>query len=346
MLPVLLFFAGYCMAQQADFKKFQLKTKAVIRTVAVLNDSTVWFAGSNGCYGYTEDNGKSWHVDSTRINAFKPEFRSMAVTNDHTIFMLNAGWPSYLLRSDDKGKNWNEVYSNQGKDVFFDSMKFRDEKNGIAVGDPVDGCFIIIITHDGGETWQQVDCAVLPKAEHDEASFSSSNTCVDVFKDDIWIATGGGSARVLHSPDVGKQWRAYATPIVSGETMTGIFSMDFYDQRHGFIAGGNYDKKNINLKTKAATHNGGKKWNLVADGQPPGFGSCVQYQPGSKAKTLIIAGLPGIYMSNDGGKHWIELKDESGNPVTDAYYTFQFSPTGNVVWFAGKNGLLARMILR
>ncbi len=33
-----------------------------IRAIEVVNDSTVFFAGSNGKWGYTLDNGKNWKV--------------------------------------------------------------------------------------------------------------------------------------------------------------------------------------------------------------------------------------------------------------------------------------------
>lgn len=343
---VCLLAAASCNAQPIITGKFDLPVITSIRAIAVINDSTVWFAGSNGNYGYTENYGRHWYIDSVVMKELKPDFRSMSVTNDRTIFLLNAGSPARLLKSADHAVTWKTVYANKSTDIFFDSIKFWDEKNGIAVGDPIKECFTIIITHDGGETWQQVACEKLPKAVEGEACFAASNTCIDVFENNIWIATGGSQSRVLYSADNGNSWSASETPVMRGGAITGIFSIDFYDEKHGMIVGGNYDQKEINQGTKAVSSNGGKSWKLVADGHAPGFSSCVQYQPNSSAQNLLIAAHPGIFFSNDSGKHWQEVKDESGNSAEENYNTIQFSPSGKIAWCGGANGKIARVTFK
>jgi photosystem II stability/assembly factor-like uncharacterized protein len=302
------------------------------------------FAGSEGCYGYTEDGGKHWQIDSIKVAGLKPDFRAMAVTGAQTIFLLNAGSPAYLLKSSDRGKTWKTVYSNESKEIFFDALKFWDEKNGIAAGDPINGCFTVLITADGGESWKQIPCDQLPDALTGEACFAASNSCIAIVQKNTWIATGGTQSRVLYSGDKGETWEAIATSIVHGEQLTGIFSIDFYDHQHGIIAGGNYEQPQINRNTKAISSDGGKNWQLAADGAAPGFGSCVQYQPFSNAKTVLIAARPGIYISKDEGRHWEEINDADGNRVFDNFNVLQFSPTGKVAWCAGANGKIARII--
>ncbi|MEO6168123.1 MAG: hypothetical protein ABIO46_07495 [Chitinophagales bacterium] len=327
-------------------EQFTLSVHTSIRAIAVTNDSTMWFAGSEGCYGYTEDSGRHWHIDSIKMAGGKPDFRAMAVTNSYTILLLNAGSPAFLLKSSDHGKTWKTVYTNENKEIFFDALKFWDAKNGIATGDPINGCFTILITGDGGESWNQVPCKQLPNALTGEACFAASNTCLAIFKKNSWIATGGTQSRVLHSDDKGKTWEAVETAIVQGEQLTGIFSIDFYDQKHGIIAGGNYEQPQLNRNTKAISNDNGKSWQLISDGTAPGFCSCVQYQPFSNANTLLIAARPGIYISNDGGMHWEEVKDVNNNPVIDNYNVLQFSPTGKVAWCAGADGKIARIVFK
>lgn len=325
-------------------EQFTLPVHTSIRAIAVTNDSTMWFAGSEGCYGFTEDNGRHWQIDSIRMPGLKPDFRAMAVTDAHTIFLLNAGSPAYLLKSSDRGKTWKTVYYNESRDIFFDALKFWDEKNGIAAGDPINGCFTILITNDGGEQWNQVPCRQLPNALNGEACFAASNSCLAIFQKNTWIATGGTQSRVLHSEDHGNSWEVVSTPVVQGEQLTGIFSIDFYDDQHGIIAGGNYEQPNMNRNTKAISSNGGHSWQLVADGAAPGFCSCVRYQPFSKGETLLIAARPGIYISRDSGRHWEELKDVNENRVVDNFNVLQFSPTGKVAWCAGADGKIARIV--
>ena len=48
------------------------------------------------------------------------------------------------------------VYKENHPNVFYDSMKFFDEINGIAIGDPTDGnCLSILLTNDGGDSWKK-----------------------------------------------------------------------------------------------------------------------------------------------------------------------------------------------
>ena len=94
------------------------------------------------------------------------------------------------------------------------------------------------------------------------------------------------------------------------------------------------------------TNDGGKTWKTMDDTRIPGFVSCIQFKPASHGQVLLMACLPGIYMSTNGGKDWTELKNESGRPAMESYFTFQFSPSGKVAWFAGKDGKLARVMLK
>ena len=38
-----------------------------IRAIEVFNNKTVWYAGSRGDYGYTENGGASWKIDSLKF---------------------------------------------------------------------------------------------------------------------------------------------------------------------------------------------------------------------------------------------------------------------------------------
>lgn len=86
--------------------------------------------------------------------------------------------------------------------------------------------------------------------------------------------------------------------------MTGIFTADFYDEKIGIIAGGNYEIQNQNFHNKAITHDGGKTWKLVAENTGFGYASCVQFVPRSRGKQLVSVGASGLYYSTDGGDSW------------------------------------------
>ena len=299
-----------------------------IRALEVLDKDNVWFAGSNNMFGWTND-GSTWTIDVVTLNHLELEFRSIAVIPSG-VFLLNIGSPAILLRSKDQGLNWEVVYREDHPDVFYDSMKFWDDQHGIAMGDPTDGCLSILITNDAGSSWRKLDCAELPPTFDGEAAFAASNTNIAIAGDHVWLATGGAKARIFHSPDQGGSWEVFDTPILHGGAMTGIFTVDFYDEMNGVVFGGNWDEQSINVSNKAITKDGGITWQLINDGKTPGYRSCVQYIPGSEANGIIATGIPGISYSLNGGKSWQGLDHKY-------YYTIRMAPLGKVAWLAGKN---------
>jgi photosystem II stability/assembly factor-like uncharacterized protein len=195
----------------------------------------------------------------------------------------------------------------------------------------------IVITRDGGETWTKLSCEDLPKAKDGEAAFAASDTNIAIVGNKTWVATGGVASRIFYSPDKGKTWKVYDTPIVQGKATTGIYSIDFYDDKNGFAIGGDYTKPNDTLANKTRTSDGGKNWQLVADGIAPGYRSCVQYIPNSSAKELVAVGFNGIDYSNDAGETWRHLSDEG-------FYTIRFL-NDSVAYAAGK-GRISKLTFR
>ena len=92
----------------------------------------------------------------------------------------------------------------------------------------------------------------------------------------IWFATGGKLARVFHSPDRGKTWQVFDTPIIHGPDSAGIFSIAFRDAQHGVIAGGDYKKPREDGPNLAFTNDGGQTWTL-SDIHPQAYFSAVTY---------------------------------------------------------------------
>jgi len=305
-----------------------------IRALEVIDDNTIWYAGSNGQFGYTSDAGKTWHQDSIQTDTIIPHFRAIAHTSN-AIFLLSIESPALLYKSDDAGKNWSIVYREEHPKAFYDAMAFWDDKEGIAMGDPTEDCLSIIITRDGGDSWTKVPCNNLPKAAEGEAAFAASNSNIAVKGNHAWIVSGGKKARVFHSADRGKTWEVHDTPIIQGGKMTGIFSVDFWDENTGMIFGGNWEAQEDNSKNKALTNDGGKTWKLISDGKPPGYRSSVKYVPGGAGNEIMAVGIPGISYSKDAGNTWQQLSDES-------FYTVRFGTKKGTAWLAGKNKI-ARM---
>ena len=312
-----------------DIEKYSFKNLS-IRAIEVVNDSTLWFAGSNGRYGKII-NDKVQMDSVVKINDKNLNFRSIAF-NGKSIFFLSIENPAILYKLDPFKKdigNPEIVYREEHDKVFYDSMKFFDELNGIAMGDPTDNCLSVILTSDGGNSWEKISCKNLPKIEEGEAAFAASNTNIAIHGDNVWLVTGGKKSRIFYSRDKGKSWNVYLTPIVQGKNMTGIFTVDFYDEQNGIIMGGNWEEKSNFNATKAITQDGGKTWELVSNDKEPGYISCVQYIPQTNGKEIMAVSTEGIYYSKDKGISWKRVSSKK-------FYTLKFI-NKNTAWLAGNN---------
>lgn len=315
IIPTIIFLIVLgCTEQQPEFKSVIItpifKDSLSIRALQPIDENSLWFAANRGVVGFLD--GQTPKLATIKYEDTLLQFRAIAKTNE-AVFVLSIGDPGILYKIDFNGKeatNIKDVYVETGKGVFYDAIKFWNEKEGIALGDPIGGCLSIIITRDGGNSWEKLNCNQLPPVIEGEAAFAASNTNIATYKNHTWIATGGKSARVFYSPNKGKTWEVYNTPIIQGKEMTGIYSIAFYDENIGVIFGGDWKQKHYNEGNKAITTNGGKTWNLIANGEAPGYRSCVAFVPQSEGNEIVAVGSPGISYSANKGKKWKELSSE------------------------------------
>lgn len=311
-----------------------------IRAIEII-DNSVYYAASNGSFGTLSEDGKVKVIGEYIKDTIVPSFRSIAYSGKN-LFMLSISNPALLYRftKNDKINSFYEsdlVYEERHEKVFYDSMKFWNEKEGIAFGDEMNGCMSILITRNGGETWEKLPCNVLPEVKEGTGAFAASNSNIAIVENKTWLITGGKESSVLYSSDKGETWSKIKTPAVQGEASQGIYSIDFYDEKNGFAIGGSYEKPNDTLANKIRTKDGGKTWQVIANGKAPGYRSCVQYIPNSKAKELVAVGFKGISYSNNSGETWKQLSNES-------FYTIRFV-NDSLAYAAGK-GRVAKLLFK
>jgi photosystem II stability/assembly factor-like uncharacterized protein len=268
-----------------------------------------WFSGSDGQYGRIEE--ATGHTEKFKVTLKEDqsiEFRSIAATELYT-YILSAGNPALIYKIRQANNSVKLIYTELGEGVFYDSMKFWNDQEGIAFGDPIENCLSVLKTLDGGATWKKVDCTYLPEFIDGEAAFAASNSNIAIYKDQVWLATGGAAARILHSKDRGSNWEEYATPIIAGGAMTGIYAIDFIDEKRGVIIGGDWNKKADNRYNKAITSDGGKSWKLMDSKNGPGYCSDIIFIPETDGKELLAVGSEGIWWSGTEGVLWKKLTD-------------------------------------
>jgi photosystem II stability/assembly factor-like uncharacterized protein len=301
----------------------------------VISDRIAWASGSEGTFVRTTDGGVTWQASSVP-GASGRELRDIEAFDADNAILLAAGAPAKIYKTTDGGLTWTETYNNDTPGVFFNSMAFWDSQTGVAFSDPVEGSFLIIRTTNGGESWEAVPPTDIPLPLDGEAGFAASGTMVAVQGEaNAWMGTGGATARVLRSTDRGVTWSIAETPMRSGDSSMGIFSIAFTDTLHGIVVGGDYRNDESREANAATTDDGGENWTLI-ESSPQGFRSCVAYVPQTDGQTLLAVGTSGSDISYDGGLTWTFLGDEG-------FHVVAFADSGSTAWAAGSEGRIAKL---
>jgi photosystem II stability/assembly factor-like uncharacterized protein len=336
MMRFLLTFCVIGVHGPTAFAEWQLQTidtRSDFRGLSVVSANCTWVSGTKGTCARTTDGGKTWSV-ATVPGAEKLDFRDVEAFSDTVAYLLSAGPgdASRIYKTVDGGKSWTMQFRSTDPAAFFDAIAFWDEKNGIALGDPVKGRFQLIVTVDGGAHWTPLAAKDLPLALPSEGAFAASGTClVTRGEKDVWFATGGAKvARVFHSTDRGEHWEVSETPIMAGAESAGIFSIAFRDTQHGMVVGGDYRKPNDLGATVATTSDGGKTWTLLDKTLP--YRSCVAWGN----DRWVVVGTSGSNVSRDDGATWKVLDRENYNSVG--------LTSGGKGWAVGPKGRIARFV--
>lgn len=321
-----------------SIKPIERVAKASIRGLYLVSDSIGWASGSGGTFLRMTD-GENWTSD-TILGYTHLDFRDVHAFDENTALLMAAGEEGRILRTEDGGASWAEVYTRLDSGIFLDGMDFH--KNiGYCYGDPIDGKFVLIRSEDHGKSWHDVPYEKRPDAEPNEAGFAASGTGIVVNDSDVWITTGGDTSRVLW-------WKAdQATWFESGSTLTqgtgcGAFSITYYDTAKLMVVGGCYLDSTKAIGNSAIIDFSGYdsesslKWTyttrFLLEKPPRGYRSCVA---ASKSKKLLITcGRTGVEYSLDDGFNWIPLSDEG-------YYTCSLADSTG--WLMGRGGKMAKL---
>ncbi len=273
---------------------------------------------------------------STRSSSVR--FRAF---DDHTACIASAGTPAVILRTNDGGLNWVEVFKHESPAAFFDGLRFWDRLRGIAFSDPVEGRILVVLTNDGGQTWQAIEDAGIPRAREMEGGFAASNSslCVGA-AGKVWIGTGGTvseNSRIYSSLNFGRNWTAHVCPIPSAPSQ-GVFSITTDAETDLLIAGGgDYRPGAISKFTVAVSKDAGNTWRPAI--QPPvEFVStvCSVRVNGGAKPIFVAAGPTGSFLSED-ADYWRQFSK-------DGFHAVESTPERMVV-AVGSEGRFAKLNL-
>src|SRR5260370_38240850 len=150
-----------------------------------------------------------------------------------------AGGMSRIYKMTDGGEAWTLQYTDKRKEFFLDTIACLSETQCFALGDPLDGKFLLLSTTDG-EHWNPLANGNMPAALPGEGAFAASNTCLLLSGEEIFFGTGGQASSGFRSPDSGRTWSVVETPIAHGNASSGIFSIARGDEKEVIVVGGEY----------------------------------------------------------------------------------------------------------
>lgn len=292
-------------------------TSESFRGLSAVGSNVVWASGTRGTFLWTLDAGTHWHVGSVP-GASSLDFRDVHAVSLDTAYVMAAGQDTArIYKTTDRGQHWTLQYDDTSKGAFLDALAFFDTSHGLALGDPVNGRFTMLETHDGGTHWSRLADTALPVALPNEAAFAASGTAlITCGPRDAWFGTGGARvSRVFRTRDAGRSWTVSDTPIRAADPAAGIFSLACRDEQHGIAVGGNYAHPDSAAVSVAYTNDGGTTWMPVPPSSATAYLSGVTYLHSGNSRRLIGVGTNGTAVSDDDGRTWTQLDALSLNTV-------------------------------
>jgi photosystem II stability/assembly factor-like uncharacterized protein len=304
-------------------------TKSSFRGLSVVNDGVIWVSGSNGTIGKSNDGGVTW--EWITVKGFENrDFRDIEAFDKDCAIIMAISEPAHILKTVDGGKTWKVVFSDSTKGMFLDAMDFFNNRNGVVVGDPVDGKVFLAYTKNKGDSWTKFNGERKQRrwvTNDGEAFFASSGTNIRYLKKGSYrLVSGGKSARLFDETG------DHALPIVQGKESTGANSIAIYRNQFA-VVGGDYTNDKDTTRNCIITTDGGRNW-VVPRTTTHGYRSCVIYL---NSEQLVTCGSSGVDISMDGGLNWKLITPEG-------FHVCQQAKKGKSVFLAGSNGKIAKLV--
>lgn len=307
-------------------------TETSLRGLHVVSDKIIWASGSNGYIARSTNGGASFSFQQMFAHE-KAELRDIYAFDSAHALVMSSVQPGAIFQTENGGKTWNMVLEDKRPEAFFDGMDFWDEKNGICFGDPIQNRFAIYTTTDGGVSWNLMDTLTSPFAKDGTAAFAASGSSIQCLKNGkVYFATGGTEAVLFFSDDYGKTWKRIETPMPCGYQSSGIFSIDFINEKEGCIVGGDYTTTHTKSKNCFYTTNAGKTWK-PAGTLPAGYRSGVKYAEGY---FVVTCGTSGVDFGYTDSHHFFNVNTGNYNVIATDH-------SRKIVFLAGNNGIISRL---
>jgi hypothetical protein len=316
-------------------------TDANLRGVHTVGNGVIWASGSRGTVLRSEDDGFVWQKCALPEEARQLDFRGVwAWDANHAVVMSSGtGDASRLYETLDGGATWRLLFRNPDPAGFWDGIAFHD-KDGLLVGDPVDGKFTVFHTKDLGQHWTRDPSPQLAADPKRDGVFAASNSSLELgatWANGAFVTGGLDGPKIfeLSAADTAKPgrpggffsaWFSSKLPLAGNSESAGAFSLAFHSSEAGVAVGGDY-KKPLERGGTAAYTLDGSHW-MPASIPPAGYRSAVAWEP--KSQCWLAVGPTGSDVSCDSGQTWQPFGKGDWNAVS-------------LPWVVGAKGQIARL---
>lgn len=311
-------------------------TDELLQAVSPAGDGVIWASGHGGTWARSTNGGDDW-TSGVVPGADSLQFRDVEGFDAERAVLLAAGTGplSRLLRTDDGGESWVEVFAMDEPEGFLDCMAFVDDERGWAYGDAVNGVLYLLETGDGGRSWARVSANRLPPALDGEGGFAASGACVAATGDGgVAVATGNGPhPRMLRLSGEGGAWTAVDLPLTAGAA-AGATAIGFGQGGFAWAVGGAIGDPIAGARVALST-DGGERWTA---GAPPAIDGPLYgaaHIPAHDPAALVVVGPGGLAWSPDGGRQWTAVHDSS-------HWAVAFAESGRG-WAVGPRGRITAL---
>lgn len=283
-----------------------------IRGISVIDSNIVWLSGAKGSILQTIDGGKTWNQFNSPDHD-SLDFRSIHAFSSTSAIIVSAGFPARAYKTENRGTNWDLVYENLDSAAFMNSIAFKNENDGLILGDQLGNRHLVLQTNDGGNSWSRLDSNQLPTPLAIENGFAASNACITIDEPGNYhIGFGGEQVRVFNETKDAK-FTAVTTTMKGGNS-SGIYALASGKNKMMGL-GGDYTTADSSHFPVISDDNG-QTWSKTKS-SVFGYRSTLDYS--EKGNFWICGGSNGLDLSTNDGKDWMQFSFQDIN-------TLQFLP--------------------
>ncbi len=316
-----------CATRSADVRD-TWRDDANLHAVRFTDKKVGWAVGDHGVAFRSNDGGRSWEP---RFLPADLSFRAVDFLSEDVGWAAGATTTPYtrvvtgsVFQTRDAGQTWQQV--NRDPLPRIHAIRFFNERDGIAAGG-VNERFAsgVLVTHDGGVTWESVQSAVSNTTASAAVLKGSDGINADAsqqtFNNDGWRAAAFASLE--RGAVVGTQSRraviggGQLLPARAGNSsLRSLKAVAFTDDRTGWAAGDG--------GTLLRTLDGGLVWQDPEASLPELARKLFDFQAiDAIGDSIWIAGSPGslVWRSTDGGASWQGLPTGSSLPIHSIDFT-------------------------